>query len=564
MATNPNIPLYLFTLVLAVLQSPASGLTTRRQLVRKTYCTTLRRSLGIGTTTPCGFSDQAETEGLVLPGMDDGVLTEREDIILTDDGMARVEALPNRPYKYVLTANSADYSRYEEIFGGVAMVISEGAVDGNTDYEAQGHAYRHFTDLVKSGFTSLGRADLDGTPAQVFVGYAANIPGGHVLDELAKEGLSADFFTMYMDENVDGKLLKMEARNSYMGNELYQEVLVTAYGELKDDMSLEEAVDELHATYASTVKYNMSLQNPFRSSAFHTHSPAMVSSQYLPETERLSYSAYDERWTVLDWVKNGRGTRSLRKSNASSIFQPIEYFGIEPNSAAEEYFKNQRHGRKLVDVAFPKACSLTEKPVNESFCIHAAINRDGSKNNIDVIGSVFDYLSPNTTRISAGLNVVQERNLAVDMHISGGGTISVYSVGDNVRLDATATYQILDGGNPRYFDGEVKIACGYQLTGEVSIKVASFDVISAPFGGTGVTGGGANNLIGNYIPLSGGVDYGVSGFKVKGTMFGSSQGGSFLKYKLEFPLVWGFWFSAYMETGVLLIFNHTEFNLISF
>ncbi|EEQ98290.1 hypothetical protein Pmar_PMAR009135, partial [Perkinsus marinus ATCC 50983] len=309
MASNPKLSLYLLTVVLAVLQSPVSTLTTRMQLIRKTYCTTWGRSLGIRTTIPCGVSDQAETEGLALPGMDDGILTEREDIILTDDGMARVQALPNRPYKYVLTASSADYSKHEEVFGGIAKVLSEGAVDGNTNYEAQGQAFRYATYLTEFGFTNLGKTNLDGTPARVLVGYAANMPGGDTLDGFAKEGMGADFFTVYMDGNVDGKVLKMEARNSYMGNELYQEVLVTAYGELKGDMSLKEAVDELHATYATSVEYNMSAQNPFVSSAFRTHSTAIVSGKYLSEAERLFYSAYEGRWSVLDWMKNGRGAR---------------------------------------------------------------------------------------------------------------------------------------------------------------------------------------------------------------------------------------------------------------
>ncbi|EER01216.1 hypothetical protein Pmar_PMAR028914 [Perkinsus marinus ATCC 50983] len=478
--------------------------------------------------------------------------------------MARVQALPNRPYKYVLTANSADYSKHEEVFGGIAKVLSESAVDGNTNYEAQGQAFRYATYLTEFGFTEVGKTNLDGTPARVLVGYAANMPGGDTLDGFAKEGLGADFFTVYMDGNVDGKVLKMEARNSYMGNELYQEVLVTAYGELKGDMSLKEAVDELHATYASSVEYNMSAQNPFVSSAFHTHSTAIVSGKYLSEAERLFYSAYERRWSVLDWMKNGRGARGLRNNNASSIFQPIKYFGIEPNSAAEEYFKDQNHGRHLqavLQMAFPAECSLTKKPDSDIFCVHAGINTKDST--IDVKGSLFDHYSPDEKRISAGFILVQESKLAVDLHISGGGTAVVFATDGEVRLEATAGLQILDGGNPRHSDGPVKIACGYELSGSVSLKAGNTDLLTATFGGVGVVGGGADNLIGNYIPLEGGLDALVTGFIVKGTFLVQSTGGSFLKYTLDFPVAYGIWAPFYSHTGSLSVFNHEEINLFN-
>ncbi|KAF4688535.1 hypothetical protein FOZ60_002647 [Perkinsus olseni] len=554
------------TLITAVLRIPVSGGSTRMQLVRKTYCTTGRREIGIrGSRVPCGISDQAGTEGLPLPGMDEGVLTSREDIILTNDGMVRVTALPNRPYKYLLTANSQGYSKFEEIFGGVATVINEGIVDVNDDYEAQGNAFRHSANLTQFGFTERENAELDGAPVRVFEGFAANMPGGDVLSNFAKEGLGPDVFTIYMDEKVEGKVLKMEARNSYAGNELHQEVRVTAYGDLDGDMSIEEAVNELHDTYASsagTVARGLA-QNPFTKTAIDGQRlmPDVISGRYLPEEERLFYKAHEGRWGTLDWMKSGSRSRGLRSANVSSLFPPIKYFEIEQNSAAEEYFKSHHQPRRLVTLHFPKDCDLKKKPKDNIFCVEASINRDGSKNTIDVSGSLFDHYSPDK-RIAAGFKVVQENNEAVDFHISGGGSAVVFSTDGEVHLEATANLAILDGGNPRHFSGTVEIACGYVLSGEVSLKASSTELLSATFGGVGVVGGGKNNLLGNYIPLSGGLDALVAGFIVAGKFLVQSAGGSFLRYTLDFPIAYGIWAPFYKHTGTLLVFNETEFSLL--
>ncbi|KAF4647238.1 hypothetical protein FOL47_004871, partial [Perkinsus chesapeaki] len=220
----------------------ALGTTTRMQLTRKYHCSPNRKVIGSSSgLVPCGVSDMSGTEGLTLPGMEDGVLTTREDIILVGDGMAKVTALPNRPYKYLLAANSDHYSKYEEIFGGVSKVLSEGVMDFNSDSESKGSSLRHLANLTDYGFTEIDHILLEGVPVRVLIGYASNIKGAEALDNFAKEGLAANFFTLYMDDKVDGKLVKMEARNSYQGNELVEEILVTAYQEIEDDMTINDA-----------------------------------------------------------------------------------------------------------------------------------------------------------------------------------------------------------------------------------------------------------------------------------------------------------------------------------
>ncbi|KAF4662616.1 hypothetical protein FOL47_006156 [Perkinsus chesapeaki] len=148
---------------------------------------------------------------------------------------------------------------------------------------------------------------------------------------------------------------------------------------------------------------------------------------------------------------------------------------------------------------------LDKKTHDDIFCVHATLDTRDGLHYVDVLGSL------------AGINLVQKKAEAVDLHISGGGSAVVFSTDGEVRLDATAKLEILDGGNPRHYSGVVEIACGYVLSGEVSLKAAKTELLSATFGGTGVVGGGKDNLLGNYIPLESGLDALVAGFLVKGT-----------------------------------------------
>ncbi|KAF4654601.1 hypothetical protein FOL47_009871 [Perkinsus chesapeaki] len=545
------------------------GTTTRMQLLRKSYCTPNIKMLGSdGNFAKCGISDVSGTEGLTLPGMENGVHVTKEDIILVDDGMAKVTVLPNRPYKYLLSANSDHYRKHAEIFGGVATTSSEGVLDFNNNSESKGGSFRFLSSLTEHGFTETGHTVLDGIPVRVLTGYATDIKGAESLDNFAKGGLAANAFTFYMDEKVDGKVVKMEARNSYAENELLEEVFVTAHQTLSENMNINDAFDELQHVYGGTACKSSaeSLQSQFAKAAANENraSPSNLHERHLSEDERLVYKAHEGRWDDLDWLKVNEGHRSLRRRASTDGFQPIDYFTIKPNSAAEAFFKHESDRRKLIviNVMAPKGCDLEQKTFDDIFCVHASLNTTAERNIIDVAASIYDYHTPNTSRISAGINLIQVNSEAIDLHISGGGTAVVYSTDGEVRLEATANLQILDGGNPRRFpDQQPSIGCGYVLSGEVSLKADKTDLLTAGFGGVGVVGGGKDSLLGNYLPLSGGLDALVAGFVVEALLFARSNG-NILNYIVDLPVAYGIWAPFYKHTGLIRIFDNKEVNLL--
>ncbi|EER01200.1 hypothetical protein Pmar_PMAR028854 [Perkinsus marinus ATCC 50983] len=54
-----------------------------------------------------------ETCGLTLPGMEDGSVTIREDMIVAKDGPIRVKAMPSRPYQFLMTVESPETKRID-------------------------------------------------------------------------------------------------------------------------------------------------------------------------------------------------------------------------------------------------------------------------------------------------------------------------------------------------------------------------------------------------------------------------------------------------------------------
>ncbi|KAF4648970.1 hypothetical protein FOL47_002602, partial [Perkinsus chesapeaki] len=74
----------------------------RMHLLTRTVCNKDVKDVH-GNPAPCGKSMAMETYGLTLPGMEDGSITTREDMIVAKDGQVTVKAMPSRPYQFIMT-----------------------------------------------------------------------------------------------------------------------------------------------------------------------------------------------------------------------------------------------------------------------------------------------------------------------------------------------------------------------------------------------------------------------------------------------------------------------------
>ncbi|KAF4651506.1 hypothetical protein FOL47_000355, partial [Perkinsus chesapeaki] len=173
------------------------------KVTTKNYC---NRDLvdADGNPAPCGISQSMETYGLTLPGMDDGTLTTREDIIIATDGQVSVKAMPNYPYQYFMTVNSAQFKRVEQLYDHQSLLLSEapdtfyadnvpsGTAMGVAGLIEQGWVYEE-TDYSKgTAISKFSRKGPEGVDPIDGTNYTA----------IYQSGLMPDTWVLYFDEST--------------------------------------------------------------------------------------------------------------------------------------------------------------------------------------------------------------------------------------------------------------------------------------------------------------------------------------------------------------------------
>ncbi|KAF4715138.1 hypothetical protein FOZ63_019000, partial [Perkinsus olseni] len=119
----PNLAALIVVPVLAAHGAYLKTDNVRLQVTTKDFCNPDLKD-GHGNRAPCGISQARETYGLRLPGMEDGVLTTREDIIVAKDGQVSVKALPNYPYQFIMTVESPESKRVEHFYDHKSSVLA--------------------------------------------------------------------------------------------------------------------------------------------------------------------------------------------------------------------------------------------------------------------------------------------------------------------------------------------------------------------------------------------------------------------------------------------------------
>ncbi|KAF4759537.1 hypothetical protein FOZ63_001975, partial [Perkinsus olseni] len=107
------------------LNSPGTPHYYEFQVEIKSYCLEGLKDPH-GNAPSCSTATAVATQGLTLPGMDDGTLTTRAHVIAGSDGSeTMVEAHPSHPYQYFMRTSTAGSTTVERLVDGKAVLVGE-------------------------------------------------------------------------------------------------------------------------------------------------------------------------------------------------------------------------------------------------------------------------------------------------------------------------------------------------------------------------------------------------------------------------------------------------------
>ncbi|KAF4685005.1 hypothetical protein FOZ60_007057 [Perkinsus olseni] len=442
------------TLLAAHAAPPQAG-NMRMHVTTKDYCNPDLKD-GHGNPAPCGVSKSMETFGLTLPGMDDGVLTTREDIIITNDGQVSVKALPNYPYQFIMTVESSESTRVEQLYDHQSSVLAEAPLPSyvsllhnagidTADLEAQGWTHEGVEDLDGAGMSRWSKKGPEGVDTKDGTNYTA----------LYQTGLMPDTWVLFIDEGTQ-QPVKLLAIDTYVGSKVFQESIFEQFESLHEDLSIESATEAMYQTYRIDSHRRL---DEATGRGVPLVMADYITGDFLPERSR----AFFEEHEAADWMSEHR---SLRQGVMS---RGIEYFSIEENSAADIYFHALSHRQhvQVFSFDFPKGCSDGKSAdSSRKYCLFASVD-------VSVGGSIavkggMTYKDIKNPAFSAHLSLsatLQKDGdeLVLDLEFEAGGCALVFQYGEGASLTITVCIHGKAGGesllqpDKRTFYGETGI-----------------------------------------------------------------------------------------------------------
>ncbi|KAF4653817.1 hypothetical protein FOL47_010281 [Perkinsus chesapeaki] len=186
----------------------------RMHLVTRTICNKDAKDVH-GNPNPCGKSLAMETDGLTLPGMEDGSVTTREDMIVAKDGLVDVKAMPSRPYQFIMSVDGPKTKRVAQLFKNQDITLSE-TPQRSESVRLLGAANAPGS-LAEDGWTHRGTTTMDGATVHKYTkrgpqGIDPNTKANYTA--LYQTGMYPDHWTFYTDSN-DDKPVKLVGVNSF-------------------------------------------------------------------------------------------------------------------------------------------------------------------------------------------------------------------------------------------------------------------------------------------------------------------------------------------------------------
>ncbi|EER10062.1 hypothetical protein Pmar_PMAR007059 [Perkinsus marinus ATCC 50983] len=411
---------------------------------------------------PCGKSMAMETYGLTLPGMEDGSVTIREDMIVAKDGLIRVKAMPSRPYQFLMTVESPETKRIDQLYKNQAITISE------TKQEPESvrllGAAKAPGSLQEDGWTSEGTTTLNGATVHKYIKW-----GPQGVDATSKANYSAlyqtgmypDHWIFYTDSN-DEKPVKLLGINSIRGKTL-QETDYSNHEELDDAIDIAEAEKEMHTTYQITSSRRLG-ENDVDAPPVNLD---YINATFIAEDERTFFEDAEE----VDWL----GPQRLRTglSGAFGARAGVMYFGIPKGSAADTFFHTEYNRRmvQLVKFEFPTSCRNDEGKQVQRYCLFVSVDATMEKFSLN---AGMTFVDVKDDKKSASLKVIIEIGKSdgapvLNLSVKAEGCAIVWQWGEGVSLNivvcisGSASGKDLLQPDKRTFKAEIEIKVTFNL-----------------------------------------------------------------------------------------------------
>ncbi|EER18960.1 hypothetical protein Pmar_PMAR018424 [Perkinsus marinus ATCC 50983] len=427
-----------------------------------------------GNPAPCGKSMARETYGLTLPGMEDGSLTTRQDVIVSEEGQVTVEASPNHPYQYMMYVETPEMRKVDQIFMNTARTVLE---ETRPSHRMLTAAIQNTQSLEENGWTKEGIESLDGgsyTKWSYHGPEGVDSKDGTNYTAIYQTGLQPNVWVLYTDESAN-KPHKLLAINTYKNGKVFQETTIHQWKDLGEKAGVHEATNEMLSTYnvdSSRVLSTGDVHAPFVDAGY-------LNVDYIPEKAR----AFFEDGNDYDWMPKHR---SLRLGTTG--FKGIQYFTIEKGSAADSFFRvnTKRNLVQLHKFEFPSSCKDKEgKQIPGKYCLFVEIDATTDPSITIAAGMTFvDVTNPDiTAHLKLGVSLKDTDGSAVlDLSFEAGGCAVVFQLGDgfslsiNVCITGKASGENLLQPDKRTFSGSVELKVSFNVNVPVAGSIINWAI----------------------------------------------------------------------------------------
>ncbi|KAF4675440.1 hypothetical protein FOL47_007748 [Perkinsus chesapeaki] len=405
---------------------------------------------------PCKESRKAETLGMTLPGMEDGILTTRSHTIVTADGEVAVEAHPSHPYQYFMNIKTADSYRVEHLVGGRSYLVGEIATHPRVAPTFGGSATLEEDEWTFDESRCAGNTCEDVWTKDSLV--EPGTPNGIHFTAMYSSNLMPNKWTLYMN-HYDYTPLRIVASNDMHEGTVHQEVIFKRFHKHSGHLSVLEARERLLDIYQT--KSDARGLSPVEAGglAGHTHHfRSQLLHGMIPEISRLPS-------VLSDW----------HQINDSTGVATIRYDIIEPGSAADLYFsalEDRRVLNEVMDFEYPKGCA--KKNISDHYCLSVDANETVAEDQFSLeagitIPDVHHPADTATLKLHAILGLKNDNGLALDFSLEAQGCAVVWQGGVVVSLAVTAClsahatgHDLLDPAT-RTFSGAITVSIIFHL-----------------------------------------------------------------------------------------------------
>ncbi|EER16241.1 hypothetical protein Pmar_PMAR003704 [Perkinsus marinus ATCC 50983] len=481
---------------------------TRMQMKTTHFCNLDLRDIQ-GNPVACHISKAMETEGLVLPGMDDNKsFTVHRDIFVVKDGQAVVQAAPSHPYLYILMSQNDTHFSTSQLFNRQSFLLEQGTrqkndtpdgrrLNANLTLEGDGWVHKGLVDEGGQKLHKWVRSGVEGVDPKSGLNFTA----------LAQTGVITNAWVLYLDKDQK-QIVKLLGINTFENDKVYLESEVTHWEELDDALTLDVAMKDIHAAYDIVKSHNQA--------AAREEAPQLdaefIKTRLVGEEARLFFNDGKSH----DWRSNKthiRGDKSVA---------PIDYFRLPNGTAAHKFFLYKYHSplqeKDEEEFQLPPACRNGVTKLVSQYCLYVGYSSNDTLLALDLYMAYTDLaIAENRAHLNVTVHLKQPKTEVLLFAFEAAGCALVWAAdigfaGLRIQVCLTGAGS---GGNGTYAG---KIA----MSVAVIIRVAFVPALKATLSGQVAVNASDNGDVKAYGELGIDVSAVVVGAGISLDIFGNT------------------------------------------